>query len=178
MSASLPDKLSAERAGRDESRKNIQIIPDSSQYNKQREHPMLSRNTKYILMILVVIGFIGIGLVIEQSSAIGFSLLAYCLGLVIGLRSAVALISLNTGKTKSFPAVTLKKSGYAVIAVLILLFAAIAGWTAYCLGCFMPEGFETAVMAYIAGFGISCIAVSTCFYLQRYLPHEENPDEA
>ena len=74
---------------------------------------MLSRNTKYILMILVVIGFIGIGLVIEQSSAIGFSLLAYCLGLVIGLRSAVALISLNTGKTRSFPDVTLKKSGYA-----------------------------------------------------------------
>lgn len=139
---------------------------------------MLSRNTKYILMILVVIGFIGIGLVIEQSSAIGFSLLAYCLGLVIGLRSAVALISLNTGKTKSFPDVTLKKSGYAVIAVLILLFAAIAGWTAYCLGCFIPEGFETAVMAYIAGFGISCIAVSTCFYLQRYLPHEESPDES
>lgn len=84
---------------------------------------MLSRNTKYILMILVVTGFIGIGLVIEQSSAI-------------------------------------------------------AGWTAYCLGCFIPEGFETAVMAYIAGFGISCIAVSTCFYLQRYLPHEESPDEA
>ena len=173
----MPDKLSAERAGKDESRKNIQIIPDSSQHNKRRDLPMLSRNTKYILMILVVIGFIGIGLVIEQSSAIGFSLLAYCLGLVIGLRSAVALISLNTGKTRSFPDVTLKKSGYAVIAVLILLFAAIAGWTAYCLGCFMPEGFETAVMAYIAGFGISCIAVSTCFYLQRYLPHEENPDE-
>lgn len=178
MRSSMPDKLSAERAGRDESRKNIQIIPDSSQYTKRRDLPMLSRNTKYILMILVVIGFIGIGLVIEQSSAIGFSLLAYCLGLVIGLRSAVALISLNTGKTRSFPDVTLKKSGYAVIAVLILLFAAIAGWTAYCLGCFMPEGFETAVMAYIAGFGISCIAVSTCFYLQRYLPHEENPDEA
>ncbi|HJK04582.1 MAG TPA: hypothetical protein O0X65_00630 [Methanocorpusculum sp.] len=173
----MPDKLSAERAGKDESRKNIQIIPDSSQHNKRRDLHMLSRITKYILMILVVIGFIGIGLVIEQSSAIGFSLLAYCLGLVIGLRSAVALISLNTGKTRSFPDVTLKKSGYAVIAVLILLFAAIAGWTAYCLGCFMPEGFETAVMAYIAGFGISCIAVSTCFYLQRYLPHEENPDE-
>ena len=96
----MPDKLSAERAGRDESRKNIQIIPDSSQYTKQREHPMFSRNTKYILMILVITGFIGIGLVIEQSSAIGFSLLAYCLGLVIGLRSAVALISLNTGKTR------------------------------------------------------------------------------
>ena len=77
MSASLPDKLSAERAGRDESRKNIQIIPDSSQHNKRRDLPMLSRNTKYILMILVVIGFIGIGLVIEQSSAIGFSLLLF-----------------------------------------------------------------------------------------------------
>lgn len=178
MSASLPDKLSAERAGRDESRKNIRSSLTVVSIPNGGISPMLSRNTKYILMILVVIGFIGIGLVIEQSSAIGFSLLAYCLGLVIGLRSAVALISLNTGKTKSFPDVTLKKSGYAVIAVLILLFAAIAGWTAYCLGCFIPEGFETAVMAYIAGFGISCIAVSTCFYLQRYLPHEESPDKA
>lgn len=143
---------------------------------------MIGINIKCILYVLLLFGFMRIGISIDNYDILvgptsEFSLLAYYIGLVIGLSIMLAATSLDVRDTRPTSPATLKKSGIVVIVALLITLVAVATGVAYYLDKYMPEKTGFAGAAYVAGIVIGFISVCIIYYLPNYLPHEEKPDE-